>query len=635
MKRIFITTLFALAATACRFLDVVPEDTATMENMYASSVQTERTLNNVYGFIPVNNGYYTYPDFFLGGEVMSMQQNPVRWAGWKAMLYGQESSTSTYYGFWSIATATATGSMSYDLYRGIRYAWNFIDHVYDTPGLDTSKARVYEGEAYFLVGFLHWLLMTHYGPVVIVDHEIRQDALMDEVLSPRSDWDTCAGFVCRMFDMAAERLPAIREDIEPGRASAVAAKALKATVLMYTASPLVNGNRDFSTFLNYDKSPLIPQEYDASKWKTALDAVAEAISLAEDNGCHLWTDPSSSALSTAARGMNNYYKLFLQPTSQEGNKCEYLWSTVRGTFENTYLQQYGVPRNWDGVAGKDLSTSFRPANVPTMQAVCTFLTEDGLPLWADPKVKDEFAANHLLTIAPGDSTARLHRNRDPRFYASIAFDRGNIIYNGSEKNWIHTRAGEYHGYCGARTVYHSCTGYYFQKFISVNTQYDPVNLTINFVPYRMPYLRLAELYLDYAEACFELTGALDAKSLGYLDRVRERAGLPSFEESWNKAGGIPSGETLRKALHYEMSAELCFEGRTYDNLRRWKVAHLYLSECPLNLDVYGGKEDDEFYRLVPLKELAPRAFTYPKSYWYAIPITELNINYKLVQNPGY
>lgn len=643
MKKLFLTlAILPLLAVSCNFLDVVPEDTATVSDLYSSPLQAERTLNSVYGFFPHHMGYHTYPDFFLCGEAVSFYSNPVRWAIWKAMLHGYESSNSSYYGFWSGDIATQPGAMKYDLYKGIRNAWTFINNVDSVPGLSPEQAEVYKGEAYFLIALLHWVLMEHYGPVVVVDHEISMNEQVSNILVQRSSWDDCSEFVCKMFDEAASRLPAHREDKEVGRATSVAAKAIKASVLMYSASPLVNGNTDLADFINFDKTPLINQTYDINKWKTALDAVAEAIDLAEREGYHLYEDPSGSNLPTKERGRNNYYKLFIQPTTDTGNKCEYLWSssyddrtnTPKGYF-NYIIQRLGTPRAWDGAKGTDLD-NFRPCNVPSFQAVCTFLTEDGLPLWADPKTKDGYAANKLLTIAPGDSTARLHRGRDPRFYASIVYDRGNIIYNGKEKNTIYTRAGEYHGYCGSRTLYHSCTGYYFQKFVSISTQFDQTNRTFKPVYYRVPFLRLAELYLDYAEACFELNGTLDAKSLGYIDKVRSRSGLPSFSDSWALAGGMPSGDGMREALHAEISAEVCLEGRGYDNYRRWKVVHKYLENTPLELNVYADNSSAEsFYTLVPLEEIAPRSFTYPKNYWYAIPITEMKINYKLVQNPGY
>ena len=81
-----------------------------------------------------------------------------------------------------------------------------------------------------------------------------------------------------------------------------------------------------------------------------------------------------------------------------------------------------------------------------------------------------------------------------------------------------------------------------------------------------PYMRLVELYLSYAEADFEYSGTLSTASLSYLNKVRERCGLPTFADSWAKAGGIPSGEKLREILHDERSIELAMEGRRFHDM---------------------------------------------------------------------
>ena len=100
------------------------------------------------------------------------------------------------------------------------------------------------------------------------------------------------------------------------------------------------------------------------------------------------------------------------------------------------------------------------------------------------------------------------------------------------------------------------------------------------------------------------------------------------------AGGIPSGSELRKVLHQERSIELLMEGMRYHDLRRWKEAGEVMSKRPKawNLD---GKTAADFYKVTTMKESGVRTFESPKTYWMAIPLSEININYNLVQNPGY
>ena len=109
------------------------------------------------------------------------------------------------------------------------------------------------------------------------------------------------------------------------------------------------------------------------------------------------------------------------------------------------------------------------------------------------------------------------------------------------------------------------------------SKYDTYNRTTDQITYNrwcFPYMRLAELYLSYAEADFEYSGTLSTASLSYLNKVRERCGLPTFADSWAKAGGIPSGREVARNINM-MNAPLnwLMEGRRFHDMRR-------LENCP-------------------------------------------------------
>ena len=180
----------------------------------------------------------------------------------------------------------------------------------------------------------------------------------------------------------------------------------------------------------------------------------------------------------------------------------------------------------------------------------------------------------------------------------------------------------------------SCTGYILKKWIHRQSAFNYDTKSWTYRKYAYPYIRLAELYLSYAEADFEYNGSLSDASLNYLNLVRRRSGLPDFKDSWALAGGIPTGDELRKVLHRERSIELLMEGMRYHDLRRWKEAGEAMSRRPKawNLD---GRTAADFYRVSTMKESGVRTFESPKTYWMAIPLSEININYNLVQNPGY
>src|SRR5690606_6599447 len=93
--------------------------------------------------------------------------------------------------------------------------------------------------------------------------------------------------------------------------------------------------------------------------------------------------------------------------------------------------------------------------------------------------------------------------------------------------------------------------------------------------YPWPMMRLADLYLIYAEALNESSGPSEEVFL-YLDKIRERAGLKGVKESWTNYSKNPtkptSKEGLRDIIRRERNIEMCFEGSRFWDLRRWKLA---------------------------------------------------------------
>ena len=646
MKKIIVYVMAGLVAfSSCNYLDVVPQGTATLDDIFSSSDNTRKFLNTLYTYIPNYATYRYMPDFCAGGDCITSANGATRYFPYKSILYGDENPNQTYYGLWDPTAPASIGATNYDLYKAIRYSWMMLSRVDEVPNLAPEDHDSYIGEAYFLIALYHWILMQNYGPVVLIDKEISFNAPTEEILRPRSDWDTCAEFVCDLFDRAADALPATRPNVDLGRATSVAAKAYKARVLMYTASPLVNGNTAYANFRNRDGKALIPQVYDRNKWKRAMDATQEAITLAESNGYALYTDPASAGLPALTRGRNNYYNLFIadwRNGSENGCGGEYLFAFGDQTGIE-HIQRTGALRqHQNGETSYTYTTlGFRTSLSPTLACVDKFLTKNGLPLWADPATKADFASNHLMSVGTGESgerTAKLHIDRDPRFYATVGYNRGYFTYNGVGKYLIKSYAGEYQGYTGnVSHEYNVATGWFMQKYISISTSYTYSSQTITYAKFPWPLVRLAELYIDYAEADLEYDNGLSATGIAYLDKVHERAGLPKFNTAWSNVSGGFNGLDLaskRRVIHEENLCETCCEGRWYHNLRRWNEITDYMKSTPNALNVEGTTEET-YYTLVPQKENGVRRFEYPKNVWLSIPLAQLEINNLLVQNPGY
>lgn len=643
MKKIAMALALLLAAASCDFLDVVPEGSPTQDDIYKTQAQAEKMLFMVYGKCPDLFHAQAMPDLSGGDDLISSYYGSVRYFSWKSLVYAtsQESSTNTYFNMWGTTSGLPTGNYSYNIYEGIRYAYNFLNNIGSVPDISEANLRYWSGEAHFLIAHLHQILLEYYGPIVLAREEIDLNAPASSVNVPRSTYDECVNFLEEEFRKAADMLPDYWGPIAYGRAIKATALAYRARLLLYAASPLVNGNSEFyADFVNKDGTHLINQTYDAEKWKRAMDAAKEAIDCVEaskETGAYTMDDrqlglsvsKSTSTTDPFELGRANYTYIFTGDgnATQFLNQNEYLMS-LNKSGSITYTQkQFGchLANNYTKVSG-----AYRGYLCPTFEAVQMYYTRNGLPWEDDPETKDI----DPLAYNKAAGTVEMHLHKEPRFYASVGYDRGKYAING-EEFILKCRAGEMQGsVLDASKEYQSCTGYILKKWIHRQSAFNYDTKSWTYRKYAYPYIRLAELYLSYAEADFEYNGSLSDASLNYLNLVRRRSGLPDFKDSWALAGGIPTGDELRKVLHRERSIELLMEGMRYHDLRRWKEAGEAMSRRPKawNLD---GRTAADFYRVSTMKESGVRTFESPKTYWMAIPLSEININYNLVQNPGY
>lgn len=627
MKNILITLSFLLLLTSCEYLDVVPESKATQDDIWKTTQQAEKYRYYMRTYMPNLIGYDWSPDQFAGDDMITGGVGTTYWFSSKSLIYGEENANVTYFGRW--APYSTSGGTNYDIYRGIRYAFYLLDNVYKVPAISPENATRYAGEAWYLIGYYHQLLLEYYGPIILVKRYIPNDAPDSEIFVPRSPYDECVKYIAECYDKAAELLPETVIDTELGLPTKMSALSYKARLLLYAASPLVNGNSDYVGFDNHDGTPLMNTTYDPEKWEKAMEAAAEAISVAEKFNSELgrknfmlYTSADSS-LPNDERGRRNYRDAF---TKEHWNGLEFIEAKGdRGGCQT--LQQLMGPRP----IANNMSLGWKTTSVPTMEAVEMYYTKNGLPWEDDPETKDidPYAYNAEA------GTVNLHLYKEPRFYASVGYDRGTYEIDGKEIT-LYLRGGELHGSTLKETdEYQSCTGYLCQKWIPKASTYSIPSNSFSFYYYAYPYLRLPELYLSYAEADFEYNGSLSTQSLEYINLVRKRCGLPTFQASWALAGGIPTGQKLRKVLHQERSIEFLFEGRRFHDLRRWKEAPEVMNKQPRSWN-RDGKTAEEFYQVIEANQGGRvRIFESPKSYWMAVPMSEINKNPNLVQNPGY
>ncbi|RYF57213.1 MAG: RagB/SusD family nutrient uptake outer membrane protein, partial [Cytophagaceae bacterium] len=135
--------------------------------------------------------------------------------------------------------------------------------------------------------------------------------------------------------------------------------------------------------------------------------------------------------------------------------------------------------------------------------------------------------------------------------------------------------------------------------------------------------RLAEIYLNYAEAKFELGD--EATCRDYLSRVRARVGMPALPAT-------VTGEALRQRVYNERRIELAMEGHRFFDVRRWKIAADVESRPIMGMDITRNLTTGAT-TYTPV-QLAARKFE-ERMYLLPIESTEIRRNSNLTQSPGW
>ena len=183
-----------------------------------------------------------------------------------------------------------------------------------------------------------------------------------------------------------------------------------------------------------------------------------------------------------------------------------------------------------------------------------------------------------------------------------------------------------------RTSNYSPTGFLNKKFINPDLIKSKTGADYNSTPW--PLIRLADLYLGYAE-CLVETGDLET-ACTYLDKVRSRAGLPPVKEAWAKFGKEPSKPTtqegLRDIVRNERMNEFYLENQNFWDMRRWLLAEQYFNVKAQGLNI-DAKNIQEFSQVQDV--IFERKFQAPMNYLLPIPTADINRNDQVVQTPGY
>src|SRR5690606_6351293 len=332
-------------------------------------------------------------------------------------------------------------------------------------------------------------------------------------------------------------------------------------------------------------------------------------------------------------------KLNIRGAATERWNSEIIW----GSTESSAMLQKSVAHRQVGL--NVVSSHVASVGNPTIRTVERFYSKNGVPIQED--ITWDYAnrydvqvagASDRFLIREGFTTAKLNFNREIRYYASLYFDGSMVYGNGvntentySAINYTSMKSGMISGRF-SNNLY-SATGYGVKKLVHPNSVVT--NPTFTAYEYAFPIIRVADLYLLYAEALNEVKSGPDEEVYYYIDKVRHRASLDGVVESWATYSSDPTKPLtkngMREIIHQERLIELAFEGQTYWDLLRWRKAQQEFTQPVQGWNVI-GKENADYYRIQTV--FTPPPFLI-KHNFQPIRNYELGLNSNLVQNYGW
>ncbi|MVT10357.1 RagB/SusD family nutrient uptake outer membrane protein [Chitinophaga tropicalis] len=621
---IILSLMTASLASCSKYLDVTPENVGTIDYAFRNRNEAENYLFACYGTLQSLASCIDDPGFITSGELYNNSFSNLSTTNF-LIISGTQNTTSPLLNYWE----GKNGGKA--LFQGIRRCNIMLDNIDKPIDLTPYEKERWIAEICFLKAYYHFYLLRMYGPVPIMDktEDISQPA--EEYQKNRAPVDSVFSYITGLLDKAIPGLPAgiTNTTQEWGRITRTIALAVKAEVLATQASPLFNGNPDYADYKDKDGTMLFPAAVDNTKWKKAADAVREAISQVEGAGAKLYTFIPTAAIPI---NLNDSLKLVLTLQNAVTEKWdlnnELIWA-LNSTFPN---QENYIPRLTANINA--------PGNIAVPLAITElFYTKNGIPVTEDKTWDYDNRFNLQIAdrvdkyyLKEGYTTIRANFDREARYYADIAFD-GGIWYGGGALNqdatmYVAAKRGDIGGITefGRANV----TGYWAKKLVHYQTAVNS-NGSLSINNYRLPRIRLADLYLLYAECLNEANGP-SAEAYSYIDKVRERAKLKGVVASWATYAKNPdkplSKEGLREIIHRERRIELMFEGKAGWDLRRWKE---YVNEVSKPIQGWNVRQQDinAYYSiqtyLIPILNI--------KDYLWPISGDELLNNGKLVQSP--
>ena len=650
IKTLMLTGCVSLALgtslSSCQdYLDKEPDSTVSADDAFANFRNFQGFVEEIYNCIPDKEKCNYCPSWNWGDDEIFNPEADNRMTH-QVDLGNFRAWEST--GNWLKRDGSSTSTNKFD--HGIwNHAWYCIrkcnlglQNIDKFVTGSAEEKKLIEGQLYFFRAWWHEELMEYFGGMPYVDTFLGDNA---EQRLPRLTYQECADKAAADFRKAADLLPINWDKTSAGlatqgknelRINKIMALGYLGKTYLWAASPLMKNGAQAGASKNgktYD--------YDQEYAKKAAEAFGELLSLVE-------TGQTQYALAEF-----KYSDIYNHERSADANSCfsdifytkKQNWKmpgTVEAIFRGPSADFNGSNWNTSKVFGPKVQKVVAHDNVihqPTANLVEAYGMANGEPIYLVEN------GQYVLNPKSGFDPTHPFKNRDPRFYHDIVFD-GFKYLNGTPGQYADLQYCQLYTGGNMRPVANaSRTGYFIQKLVphtcnEVDKDYDWGSA---FHCY-LPYMRLADIYLMYAEACAAFGGAT-GKSSNFgktaedaINTLRDRCGAGHVAPEF-----VADSHKFMDEVRREREVELSFEGFRFCDLQRW----LLLTEAPYNQKFsqeFDRVESADFYKTHDAKDakvanyrrklILTRNFD-AKHYWFPLPIKETQISSEFKQNPGW
>ena len=663
MKKLFIyilaLTMTTSIITACvddinvgnAFLEKAPGVEVNIDTVFSKAEYTRNFLWSAYGQLYCT---YTSGNMMNGAPIDVLSDSYHCYVGWGGPIQSyypggltenaQDTEDGNFQGKFSYSTKSGLDSDAggrVSIYETVRKCWQIIENIDRVPDMSSDEKSRLRGEAYTIMASRYYDAFRNFGGLCLVKKAF---PVGEGFTEGRSTARQTVEFIDSLIQCAINETGYIwnvpNADIGQwsGRLTRASARALRAKVWMFAASPLFNNNEPY---LTYDKKPtgLENEEHvwfgreDPTLWSRCLQYCNEFFDDNAQNG--------------------NFYELVQPATADEAGyrtayRRGYRYRNDANHHEKLFdahptltLSDGGWGWGWRGFA---LDCLRQGGAVPTNELMECFGMQDGR----------NFPYSDIYGVGKNPGGIDIYADRDPRLYETMVVPRHNLpagfdyagsTYNDSwvggflEKNSNVTNKDDVaSGYCKFKWLLDYYGG----------SRYDDEYIGVS-------YIRLAEMYLIRAEARAEtgdLQGALDD-----LHVVRSRVGLGRLEAMNPELNLTSNKENLINEILRERNCEIGAEcgDRLYDMVRRKRVD---LFTKPLHeiriyrLDANGNRLTDGDQQWDPSTPWPKFEYEKPEivvghrrwwdpgywtNKWLLDPVSRIEIQkgYGLTQNPGW